>query len=113
MDEAGKLAGFRQRFGTAFDLTPGAALAAKEMKEDAARRQAAGQKKGKKGSASAAAAAAAAKEEEEAIKAAEAAAQEAADADSFESLMASYVREQPNLKGGQVAGKGVNSKKKK
>lgn len=110
------MAGFRQRFGTAFDLAPGAALAAKEMKEDAARQQqqAAGQtstKKGKKGAAAKEEMIKAAEEKEKA--AAEAAAQEAADADSFESLMASYVREQPNLRGGQVAGKGVNSKKKK
>ncbi|KAJ4389077.1 hypothetical protein N0V93_006539 [Gnomoniopsis smithogilvyi] len=111
VDEAGKLAGFRQRFGTAFDLTPGAALAAKEMKEDAERNAAqAKTAKGKKSSALEEAKIAEEKEKE----AAEAAAKEAVAAeDSFESLMASYVREQPNLKGGQVAGKGFNSKNKK
>lgn len=85
------------------------------MKEDAARHAAAQTtgKKGKKGADAFEESIKAAEEKEKA--AAEAAAKEAtaAEADSFESLMASYVREQPSLKGGQVAGKGVNSKKKK
>lgn len=84
------------------------------MKEDAAR-HAAAQATGKKGKKGAAALEESIKAAEKEKEAAEAAAKDAvaAEADSFESLMASYVREQPSLKGGQVAGKGVNSKKKK
>lgn len=111
LDEAGKLAGFRQRFGTAFDLAPGAALAAKEMQEDAERQEAHAKTKGKKAAALEETIKLAEAKEKEAAEAAE---KEAAEAeDSFESLMASYVREQPSLKGGQVAGKGFNSKNKK
>lgn len=117
VDEAGKLAGFRQRFGTAFDLAPGASLAAKEMKEDTARHAEALARKARKGNNKGAAALEETmKEVEEQEKAAAAAAEkekEAAAADSFESLMASYVREQPSLKGGLVAGKGLNKNKKK
>lgn len=92
-------------------MAPGAALAAKEMKQDAERNAAETKiAPGKKVSAAEETKIAEAKEK----AAAEAAAKEAAAAeDSFESLMASYVREQPNLKGGQVAGKGFNSKKQK
>ncbi|CAN8095772.1 unnamed protein product [Discula destructiva] len=112
VDEAGKMAGFRQRFGTAFDMAPGAALAAQEMKEDAERNAAhLLQKKGRKNSVA---------EAEEMLKIAgqkeeeaKAAAEEEAAEDSFASLLTSYVRDQPSLSGGQVAGKGFNSKNKK
>lgn len=114
VDEAGKLAGFRQRFGTAFDIAPGAALAAQEMKEDGARlaKQAMlrGGGTGKKDpeAAKELLKVAEEKEKEEAVAAAEEASE-----DSFSSLLSSYVREQPSLKGGQTAGKGANSKNKK
>lgn len=116
VDEAGKLAGFRQRFGTAFDLAPAAALAAQEMKEDAEATIAHARKK--QGGGLAKKAAAEVKEvvqaaEDKEKEAEEAKKHEAADEDSFTNLMASYVREQPNLKGGQVAGKGSGGKKKK
>ncbi|KAJ4425275.1 hypothetical protein N0V82_000085 [Gnomoniopsis sp. IMI 355080] len=109
VDEAGKLAGFRQRFGTTFDMAPGAALAAKEMKEEA-ERNAAQAKTGKSKKAIATEDTAKAVEEKEKQEAAQKA---AAAEDSFESLIASYVVEQPHLKGGQVAGKGLSSKNKK
>lgn len=111
VDEAGKLAGFRQRFGTAFDLAPGAVLAAKEMQEDAD--QHAALKHIAKGKKDGAALEEAMKAAEEREKVAAAEKEAAAAQDSFESLMSSYVREQPSLKGGQVAGKGSNKGKKK
>ncbi|KAK2602588.1 hypothetical protein N8I77_009106 [Diaporthe amygdali] len=69
LDEAGKLASFRERFGSAYDLadeTEGA-----DGKDDAA------------------------------------------PVDSFADLMATYVRDDPNLKGGQVASNRVAKKGKK
>lgn len=103
VDEAGKLASFRGRFGTQYDL--GEDPAAVEVVEAAA-----GRKKGGKEVAADAGAGAGAKDGAEDEGQAE---KEKSDADSFAELMASYVREEPSLKGGQVASNRVAKKGKK
>lgn len=84
LDEAGKLASFRGRFGTMYDLAD---------EPDAA-------------DASAAAAGAGGKDGKEAGKDDDA-------LDNLSDLMATYVRDEPNLKGGQVASNRVAKKGKK
>lgn len=124
VDEAGKLAGFRHRFGTAFDMAPAAALAAKEMREDATRDRTSGRKRqgfGRKRDMKLAAAQSVvdskkvvdAEEVKREAEAKVAAAARAAEEDSFTSFMTSYVKDQPSLKGGSVASKGGRGKKKK
>lgn len=107
VDEAGKLASFRARYGSGFDLAQDnktaevAALAMEASK--GARRM------GRKDRMLALARAV--KEAEQAVekKSEDAAAEE----DSFMQLMSTYTREQPSLKGGQVAGKVAGGKKGK
>lgn len=79
LDEAGKLASFRGRFGTIYDLAdePGAADASAAGKD--------GKEAGR---------------DEGAL-------------DNLSDLMATYVRDEPNLKGGQVASNRVAKKGKK
>lgn len=84
LDEAGKLASFRGRFGTMYDLAD---------EPDAA-------------DASAAAAGAGGKDGKEAGK-------DDGALDNLSDLMATYVRDEPNLKGGQVASNRVAKKGKK
>ncbi|KAI3400228.1 hypothetical protein diail_4113 [Diaporthe ilicicola] len=85
LDEAGKLASFRGRYGTAYDL-------ADDLADDlaAAADAEAGGSDGKKDGQG-----------------------DAAPVDSFADLMASYVRDDPNLKGGEVASNRVAKKGKK
>ncbi|PSS02491.1 hypothetical protein BD289DRAFT_422094 [Coniella lustricola] len=111
VDEAGKLASFRERFGTGFELEAGVEQAKKDKSEDdlfknmtkkerlAAADKAARLAKRVAAEPQTSEAEAKAKEEEEAKAAA------AREAESLSSLLGSYVREQPNLKGGMVAGK--------
>lgn len=80
LDEAGKLASFRERFGTAYDLADDAAAVDAD----------AGGKDGRKDDGG-----------------------DAAPVDSFADLMASYVRDDPSLKGGEVASNRVAKKGKK
>lgn len=82
LDEAGKLASFRSRFGTAYDLA--------DEPEDADAARAAGGNGPKD----------AGKDEGGAL-------------DNLSDLMATYVRDEPNLKGGQVASNRVAKKGKK
>lgn len=107
MDEAGKLASFRERFGTGYDLGPGAAEEEKAAAE-AAEAAADSGKQGKK--------AAVKKDKKEEVtkeaKAAEAA-EPVEEEDSFANLMATYVVDQPQLKGGHVAAKSASKKGKK
>lgn len=110
VDEAGKLASFRGRFGAAYDLA--GPTAAEKQAADAAQKAAAASGKDKK-TPKKAAAEAAAKEADEAAKKKEADAAADAEEDSFASLLAGYVRDQPNLKGGMVAGKNTTKKGKK
>lgn len=122
VDEAGKLASFRERFGTGFELEAGVEQAKKDKSEDdllknmtKKERLAAADRAARLAKRVAAAepelsdSEAKAKEAEEAAKKA-AAAQEQ---ESLSSLLGSYVREQPNLKGGQVAGKTAGKDKAK
>lgn len=97
VDEAGKLASFRSRFGDMYDLAdePEAAV-------DASSGAAAGKGKEKGKSA---------KDGEDASK--DASEDEGASVDSLYDLMATYVRDEPNLKGGQVASNRVAKKGKK
>lgn len=122
VDEAGKLASFRSRFGAAYDLA--GPTAAEKQAAEAAQREAGAGGKDRKPLRKAAKIAAAreareakrAAKKEEANTAAETAAADAAaelDEDSFASLLAGYVRDQPNLKGGMVAGKHTDKKGKK
>ncbi|POS81047.1 mitochondrial ribosomal protein [Diaporthe helianthi] len=94
VDEAGRLASFRGRFGSMYDLAddtddtePGAAAAAADASSGAA----AG--KGGKGDAGQK--------------------DQGASLDNLSDLMATYVRDEPNLKGGQVASNRVAKKGKK
>jgi hypothetical protein len=96
LDEAGKLASFRGRFGSMYDLAdaanepedaPGAAAAAGG---GAGGGRSAGGKDGK-----------------------DAGKDDGATIDSLSDLMATYVRDDPNLKGGQVASNRVEKKGKK
>ncbi|ROW08919.1 hypothetical protein VMCG_02736 [Cytospora schulzeri] len=107
VDEAGKLASFRGRFGTQYDLGEDPAeadvAAAVVVKKDGKAGKAG--KDGKDGKAEAEAAAAEAEAERKE--------KEKSEVDSFAELMASYVREDPNLKGGQVASNRVAKKGKK
>lgn len=81
LDEAGKLASFRSRFGTAYDLAdqPDAADAAAGAEGEAGK----------------------------------APAKDDGGLDNLSDLMATYVRDEPNLKGGQVASNRVAKKEKK
>lgn len=116
VDEAGKLASFRGRFGTAYELagpTPAERQQAAEAAAAAAT-DAPGARGGRpgKGGRKAAAAAAAAKAKEEEMKKAEKPAAEEVE-DGFASLLAGYVVDQPQLKGGHVYGKDTSKKGKK
>lgn len=93
VDEAGKLASFRGRFGAGYDLPVQASE--KTEGEDTGSKKAAAGKKGKK--------------EEEEVVVEEVQEEE----DSFSSLLSSYVVDQPHLKGGQVANKNSKTKGKK
>lgn len=110
LDEAGKLASFRSRFGAQFDLA-GPTAAERQAAADAAAaaEEAKGAKRGKAKAAAMARAKAAA--EEEAKKREQEAAEE--EEDGFANLLAGYVVDQPHLKGGQVAGKNAAAKKGK
>ncbi|KAK7708539.1 hypothetical protein SLS64_006641 [Diaporthe eres] len=91
LDEAGKLASFRGRFGTMYDLAD---------EPDAADASAAGADgKGGKG-------------DKEGKEGKEAGRDDGA-LDNLSDLMATYVRDEPNLKGGQVASNRVAKKGKK
>lgn len=81
LDEAGKLASFRSRFGTAYDLAD---------QPDAADAAAGADGEGGK-----------------------APAKDDGGLDNLSDLMATYVRDEPNLKGGQVASNRVAKKEKK
>lgn len=83
VDEAGKLASFRGRFGSMYDL-------ADEPEAAEAAAASAGGKDGK-----------------------DAGKDDGASIDSLSDLMATYVRDDPNLKGGQVASNRVAKKGKK
>lgn len=94
VDEAGKLASFRGRFGTQYDLGEDPVADEAIVKKDS---------KASKD----------AKAEAEAEAEAERKEKEKDAVDSFSELMASYVREEPSLKGGQVASNRVAKKGKK
>lgn len=116
MDEAGKLARFRARFGGAFDaaLPTKAAAAATAAAVSSPEVDASAAKGGKNLKKKAAAAEEELKKAEEEKKAAEKAAEaEAGGEDMFADLMASFVVDQPNLKGGRIAGKDTKKGKKK
>ncbi|ROW15358.1 hypothetical protein VPNG_02374 [Cytospora leucostoma] len=100
VDEAGKLASFRSKFGTQYDLGEDPVDVEAEV---AAAAGPGSRKDGKK--------VADAKAEAEAR--ADAAEKQKSATDSFAELMASYVRDDPNLKGGQVASNRVAKKGKK
>lgn len=108
VDEAGKLARFRQRFGGAFDLSPGHAIPEEALtpKEEAATARASSGKGGNKKAEELK------KAEGERAAAAEAEAAKA-DEDIFTDLLSSYVVDQPQLKGGKIAGKDGKKGKKK
>lgn len=108
VDEAGKLASFRKRFGEAFDAAQGpvAPAPARSAEEEG---RAAAVRSGKSGKKKAGEL----KKAEEAEAAAAKAAEKAAEVDSFSDLLASYVVEQPHLKGGKLAGKDPKKGKKK
>lgn len=110
VDEAGKLASFRKRFGGAFDLAPvtKAAAAAEAVKE---KEETIGRGIGKGGSSKKKAEEL--KKIEEEKKAAEAAAAAAVEEDDiFTDLLSSFVVDQPHLKGGRLAGKAGKEGKK-
>lgn len=110
VDEAGKLAAFRSRFGSRYELA-GPTAAERQAAADAAA-AAEEAKGGKKGKAKAAALARAKQAAEEEAKKREQEAAEEED-DGFASLLADYVVDQPQLKGGMVAGKNAAAKKGK
>lgn len=112
VDEAGKLARFRQRFGGAFDLAPGQAMTDKApSREQAAAAARANVGKGGKKKADELKKA----EEEKKAAAAEAEAEAAkiGEEDMFTDLMASYVIDEPQLRGGKIASKDSKKGKKK
>lgn len=88
LDEAGKLASFRGRFGTMYDLAD---------ESDAADAPAAAAGTGSKGG----------------KEAGKEASKDDGALDNLSDLMATYVRDEPNLKGGQVASNRVAKKGKK
>lgn len=88
LDEAGKLASFRGRFGTMYDLAD---------ESDAADASAAAAGTGSKGG----------------KEAGKEASKDDGALDNLSDLMATYVRDEPNLKGGQVASNRVAKKGKK
>ncbi|KUI57967.1 54S ribosomal protein L36, mitochondrial [Cytospora mali] len=91
LDEAGKLASFRGRFGTQYDL--GEDPVDEEGTGAVAKTDGKGESMAKAGG-----------ESESKVQ---------SDTESFAELMASYVRDDPNLKGGQVASNRVTKKGKK
>ncbi|KUI63867.1 54S ribosomal protein L36, mitochondrial [Cytospora mali] len=107
LDEAGKLASFRGRFGTQYDLGEdpveeegaGAGAGAGAVAVAVAKTDGKGEAKAK------------AKAGGEGEGEGESKVQ--SDTDSFAELMASYVRDEPSLKGGQVASNRVTKKGKK
>lgn len=125
VDEAGKLASFRGRFGVQYDLgedpapAPAAAAGAGSGSGSSGSSSAgvAAKKAAKAGvkdeKAEAEAAAEAERKEAEAEEKRKAEEEKKNAVDSFAELMASYVREDPNLKGGQVASNRVAKKGKK
>lgn len=112
VDEAGKLASFRKRFGGAFDIASGPAPASQEPTATATEggnaAQTAGAPSGQDGKK---AQKAQDIEAEEALATARAA--EAEEGDVFADLMSSFVVDQPQLKGGRIAGKDTKKGKKK
>ncbi|KAK7749939.1 hypothetical protein SLS53_000521 [Cytospora paraplurivora] len=103
VDEAGKLASFRSKFGTQYDLGEDPVDVEAEVAAVAAAAGGGARKDGRK--------VADAKADAEAR--ADAAEKQKSATDSFAELMASYVRDEPNLKGGQVASNRVAKKGKK
>lgn len=108
VDEGGKLAGFRSRFGLGYDLAGGVETTKKEEAQDSERGRRSKQKVGKK-----ARAAAEARKKKRGEEPEEAPTVVVEEEDSFTSLLGSYVVDQPHLKGGQVSVKTSSKKGKK
>lgn len=107
VDEAGKLASFRARFGSGFDLeqeNKSARVAALAMEASKGARRMGRKEK-------MLAMARAVKEAEEQVK--KEAESAASEENSFMELMAAYKKAEPNLKGGMVAAKTAGKKGKK
>lgn len=113
VDEAGKLASFRGRFGDAYELSGPTPAERQQAAEAQAAALAASSAGGRVSKGRRRAAANKAMEEEAKKAEAAAAAPEEAEEDSFASLLAGYVKDQPNLKGGMVYGKDTSKKGKK
>lgn len=116
VDEAGKLASFRKRFGGAFDLAPSVASLQQQESPALEAEQAVAAALGGKGAGGKKKIEELKRIEEERQKEAAAAAEAAKaeeEGDFFTDLLSEYVVDQPQLKGGRIGGKEPKKGKKK